>query len=122
MIAFEDDRRTRAEQNVLACLLKQPALIRHCTRLAPRDFSHDLHGETYRAIITLIAREQPVDVLCVFYRIVCARHPRAAQAQPHPHGGRHPVLGYLMTLGDLRVVAANVGYYAAIMLEGEHRA
>jgi replicative DNA helicase len=119
MIAFENDRRTRAEQRVIASLMKDPAMIRHCTRVTPRDFSHELHGATYRAITSLRARGERVDVLSVFYEVTRSYSARFPGYQRGVIRGRSPVLGYLLTVCALHVVPAQVGYYAAVMLDAD---
>lgn len=118
MITFEDDRRTRAEQRVIASLLKSAKMIRHCAQLTPRDFSHELHGMAYRAIVQLIERGECVSALTVCHEIVRMRAQRYRGYRVHVPHGRAPDLGYLMSLETGGAVPSNVGYYAAVMLEG----
>jgi replicative DNA helicase len=117
MIRFEDDRRTRAEQRVLSSLLKSPAMIRHCPHLRPHDFSHELHGAAYRAIVQLIARKEPVSALTVSYEITAMFNLVHPAYRHRVTRARAPVQGYLIGLEDLSAVPSNVGYYVAVMLD-----
>jgi replicative DNA helicase len=106
MIAFETDRRSRAEQLLLSSLLKNNDCFRRIDsmRIMPREFSHDTHGQIYRHIARLIAMSEPADVGSVFASMT--RHRRTC-----PVG----LFAYLNALVSLPSVSANAGYYACSM-------
>ncbi|TCK37994.1 DnaB helicase-like protein [Paraburkholderia sp. BL8N3] len=106
MMRFENDRKTRAEQKVLASLLQDNAQIRHCAHLVPRDFSHDAHGMIYLAIRKLISEGKAAD--CVSVHTVMHNYRRTRSAGE---------FAYLCTLNNLPVLPRHVGFYAAAMLE-----
>ena len=107
MIAYENDRRTRAEQRVLASLLINAAMIRHCPQLTPRDFCHDLHGLIFLTITKLIARHEHV----------CARSVFTELSKTHMRSTYASGLSYLVSLEDMPALPSHVGYYAAVMLD-----
>lgn len=107
MIAFEGDRRTRAEQRVIASLLKNAAMIRHCKQLTPRDFGHDLHGLVFLTITKLIERHEHV----------CARSVFAELSKTHMKSFAASGLSYLISLEEMSALPSHVGYYAACMLD-----
>ena len=107
MIAYENDRRTRAEQKVLAGLLKNAVMIRHCPQLTPRDFSHDLHGLIFLTITKLIEKREHVCGQSVFIEL----------AKTHMRASYSSGLSYLLSLQDMPALPSHVGHYAAVMLD-----
>lgn len=105
---FENDRRTRAEQNVLSALLRKSENIRHCMHLQASDFSHDQHGMIFASIRSLIASSEPVNVETV----------RAHMESWHRVNVS--TYAYLLGLSQLRVATCNTGVYVAAMLEGKN--
>ncbi|SAL05987.1 hypothetical protein AWB78_07811 [Caballeronia calidae] len=102
---FEDDIRTRAEQRVLACLLRKNIALCHCSWLMPHYFSHDQHGMIFAAIRSLIAQGRVADMETVFWYLD-ETYPRF-----HVSGD------YLAFLAeDLDVTVVHCGYYAAKLL------
>ena len=107
MIAYENDRRTRAEQRVLASLLQNAAMIRHCPQLTPRDFAHDLHGLIFLTIKKLIDNGETVCAQSVFCEL----------AKTHMRSFYSSGLSYMLSLQDMPALPSHVGYYAAVMLD-----
>jgi replicative DNA helicase len=104
MMQFEQDRRSRAEQFILAALLRDAGAIRHCQQLKPADFSHDTHGQIFRAMLTLIDRGEPVTDDRVYEVIYRTR-------MLHKVG----LMAYLHALKTVRADPASTGYYVSIM-------
>jgi replicative DNA helicase len=101
---FEDDLRSRAEQRVLACLMRKNELICHCSWLMPHHFSHDQHGMIFIAIRSLMAQGRVADIETVF-DFIGETHPRY-----------HASAAYMLALDDLDVTASHIGYYAGKLL------
>lgn len=110
MMRFEQDRRTRAEQRLLAALLRDNDCIRHCEQVMPRDFSHDAHGMIYLAIRKLMLEGKTADCVSVSMLMQDYRKTRGAAD-----------FGYLCSLQRMNVLSYNSGYYAAVMLEADER-
>lgn len=110
MLAFEKDLRSRAEQLVLASLLLDNGCARHMRGLRATDFSHDIHGQIFRAINVLIVREELADVHSVALAIQKTRTLRNV--------GLH---AYLRMLTKVPAVPANAGYYACCLREPHTR-
>lgn len=107
MLSYENDRRTRAEQRVLASLLNNAAMIRHCPQLTPRDFAHDLHGLIFLTITKLIASDVKVSARSVFVEL----------SKTHMKSFHASGLSYLVSLEEMPALPSHVGYYAAMMLD-----
>jgi replicative DNA helicase len=105
---FENDLRTRAERLVLSALLKDNGSIRHIATLKPAHFSHDTHGQIFRAILTLIDQRVPADQISVF-----------SWMEQHRKLRRVGLFGYLCDLAKLPAVPANIGYYACALTDEE---
>lgn len=97
-----------AEQSVLGGLMIDPdAMLRIADRrLQPGHFYDARHREIWTAIVDLVARRQPVDIITTFERLDGAG--KAADC-----GG----LPYLNDLAQSVPSAANIGRYAEIMVE-----
>jgi replicative DNA helicase len=101
--SMETDRRTRAEQRVLASIMARGDCIRHCADLQAGEFSHDLHGSIFDALMRLIEAHEPINARSVF------------AAMSYPHDGWASCLAYLAALEGMEVLPSHVGYYACIM-------
>ncbi|BAO89050.1 DnaB-like helicase N-terminal domain-containing protein [Caballeronia cordobensis] len=106
---LENDLRTRAEQRVLACLLRKNMAICHCSWLMPSHFSHDQHGVIFAAIRSIMAEGGRADIETVFERI----------RETHPRF--YANAAYLTALDDLDVHTSHIGYYAGKLLEPGER-
>ncbi|SAK63427.1 replicative DNA helicase [Caballeronia pedi] len=106
MIRYEQDRRTRAEQNLLSALLRKSENIRHCMNVRCDDFSHDQHGMIFASIRSLIDDGEAVNVESVH-----------AHMQTW-HRVNVSTYAYLLTLAELRIATCYTGLYAAAMLNG----
>jgi replicative DNA helicase len=104
---FENDIRSRAEQLVLAALLADNGCLRHLPGLLPVHFSHDTHGQLFRAITTLIAAAEVATPESVASLLRQQRKLRNLGAYP-----------YLLALMKLPARPANVGYYALTLRTG----
>jgi replicative DNA helicase len=104
---FENDIRSRAEQLVLAALLADNGCLRHLAGLLPVHFSHDTHGQLFRAITTLIAADKPASPESVASLLQRERKLRRLGVYP-----------YLLALVKLPARPANVGYYALTLRNG----
>ena len=109
MIAFENDRRTRAEQFVIASLMQDDLQVRHCSHLCPSDFSHDAHGTFFRGIALARKHYDSVNPLTVRVALFHAWHRDLTQSE----------CSYLAWLEAMHVVPCHVGVYAAAMLEDD---
>ncbi|OYD64826.1 UNVERIFIED_ORG: DnaB helicase-like protein [Burkholderia sp. CF145] len=105
---FENDLRTRAEKLVLSALLQDNGSVRHIAQLKPAHFSHDTHGQIFRAILALIAQDEPADQCSVFSWMDRCRQLR-----------RVGLFGYLCDLAKLPAIPANIGYYACALTAEE---
>ena len=101
---FETDLRSRAEQLVLAALLADNGCARHLHGLTPAHFSHDTHGQIFRAITTLIALAQRATPESVAAHLQRGRRLRSTALYP-----------YLTALTQLPAVPANAGVYASCL-------
>jgi len=96
-----------AEQGVLgSMLLDRDAIARVIEALRPEDFYRDAHRVIYAAMSDLFERGEPVDLITVTNRL-------AVQGKIEDVGGAT----YLASLPNVVPTAANVDFYASIVLE-----
>jgi replicative DNA helicase len=96
-----------AEQGVLgSMLLDRDAIARTVESLRPEDFYRDAHRTIYAAMLDLFERGEPVDLITVTNRL-------AVLGKLEDIGGAT----YLASLPNAVPTAANVDYYAGIVLE-----
>lgn len=96
-----------AEQGVLgSMLLDRDAIARTVESLRPEDFYRDAHRIIYAAMLDLFERGEPVDLITVTNRL-------ASMGKLEAAGGAT----YLASLPNAVPTAANVDYYAGIVLE-----
>jgi replicative DNA helicase len=96
-----------AEQGVLgSMLLDRDAIARAVEGLRPDDFYRDAHRVIYQAMIELFERGEPVDLITVTNRL-------AAAGKLDDVGGAT----YVASLPNMVPTAANVDFYANIVLE-----
>jgi replicative DNA helicase len=96
-----------AEQSVLgSMLLDRDAIARAVERLRPEDFYRDAHRVIFTAMLDLFERGEPVDLITVTNRL-------AGMGKVDDVGGAT----YLASLPNTVPTAANVDYYAGIVLE-----
>lgn len=97
-----------AEQAVLgAMLLGDRAAIEKATEMLSReDFYRDAHAHIFDAMVALTEKDEPVDAITLKDELI--------------RRGFYDLIGgptYLMALGDIVPSAANIAYYAKIVLE-----
>ncbi|HEX4834784.1 MAG TPA: replicative DNA helicase [bacterium] len=96
-----------AEQGVLgSMLLDRDAIARAVEGLRPEDFYRDAHRVIFTAMLDLFERGEPVDLITVTNRL-------AGMGKLDDVGGAT----YLASLPNVVPTAANVDYYAGIVLE-----
>ncbi|MDR7459580.1 MAG: DnaB-like helicase N-terminal domain-containing protein, partial [Armatimonadota bacterium] len=96
-----------AEQSVLgSMLLERDAIAKVVEMLRGEDFYRDAHRRIFEAITDLFERGEPVDLITVTDRL-------RARGQLEDVGGA----AYLTALLDAVPTAANVEYYARIVLQ-----
>ncbi len=96
-----------AEQGVLgSMLLDRDAIARAVEGLRPEDFYRDAHRVIYTAMLELFERGEPVDLITVTNRLT-------GMGKLEDVGGAT----YLASLPNVVPTAANVDYYAGIVLE-----
>ncbi len=96
-----------AEQGVLgSMLLDRDAIARTVEALRPEDFYRDAHRIIFSAMLDLFERGEPVDLITVTNRL-------AGMGKLDDAGGAT----YLASLPNVVPTAANVDYYAGIVLE-----
>jgi len=96
-----------AEQGVLgSMLLDRDAIARAIEGLRPEDFYRDAHRVIYAAMLELFERGEPVDLITVTNRLT-------GMGKLEDIGGAT----YLASLPNVVPTAANVDYYASIVLE-----
>ncbi|MBO8137141.1 MAG: replicative DNA helicase [Desulfotomaculum sp.] len=96
-----------AEQSVLgALLLNREAVYKVMAIIKPEDFYRDSHREIYEAILSLVDRNDPVDMITVSEEL-------RQKGTLEKVGG----VSYVATLASLVPTAANVEYYARIVEE-----
>jgi replicative DNA helicase len=96
-----------AEQGVLgSMLLDRDAIARAVEGLRPEDFYRDAHRVIFTAMIELFERGEPVDLITVTNRLT-------GMGKIEDIGGAT----YLASLPNVVPTAANVDYYASIVLE-----
>jgi len=96
-----------AEQGVLgSMLLDRDAIARVLEALRPEDFYRDAHRVIFAAMIDLFDRGEPVDLITVTNRL-------SVMGKIDDVGGAT----YLASLPNVVPTAANVDYYAGIVLE-----
>jgi replicative DNA helicase len=96
-----------AEQGVLgSMLLDRDAIARTVEALRPEDFYRDAHRAIFSAMLDLFERGEPVDLITVTNRL-------ASMGKLEDVGGAT----YLASLPNVVPTAANVDYYASIVLE-----
>ncbi len=96
-----------AEQSVLgSMLLDRDAIARAVEKLRPEDFYRDVHRIIFTAMLDLFERGEPVDLITVTNRL-------AGMGKLDDVGGAT----YLASLPNTVPTAANVDYYAGIVLE-----
>lgn len=96
-----------AEQGVLgSMLLDRDAIARVVELIRPEDFYRDAHRRIYEAIADLFERGEPVDLITVTDRL-------RDKGQLDDVGGA----GYVTSLLNAIPTAANVEYYARIVLQ-----
>ncbi len=96
-----------AEQGVLgSMLLDRDAIARAVEGLRPEDFYRDAHRVIFTAMIELFERGEPVDLITLTNRLAVA-------GKIEDVGGAT----YLASLPNVVPTAANVDYYAGIVLE-----
>ncbi len=96
-----------AEEGVLgSMLLDRDAIARAVEGLRPEDFYRDAHRVIFTAMLELFERGEPVDLITVTNRL-------AGMGKLEDVGGAT----YLASLPNVVPTAANVDYYASIVLE-----
>jgi len=96
-----------AEQGVLgSMLLDRDAIARAIEGLRPEDFYRDAHRVIFTAMLDLFERGEPVDLITTTNRL-------AGMGKLEDVGGAT----YLASLPNVVPTAANVDYYASIVLE-----
>ncbi len=96
-----------AEQGVLGSMLLDRDAIAHAVEgLRPEDFYRDAHRVIFTAMIELFERGEPVDLITVTNRL-------AGMGKLEDVGGAT----YLASLPNVVPTAANIDYYAGIVLE-----
>ena len=87
-----------------ACLIDREAVDKSAAMISPEDFYKPAHRQVYEALLTLMSRGQPSDLVLVadFMR---------GQNQLELIGGA----SFLATLAEMTPSSANVEYYAAIV-------
>ncbi len=96
-----------AEQSVLgSMLLDRDAIARAIEGLRPEDFYRDAHRVIFTAMLDLFERGEPVDLITITNRL-------GGMGKLEDVGGAT----YLASLPNVVPTAANVDYYASIVLE-----
>ncbi|ACC72564.1 DnaB-like helicase N-terminal domain-containing protein [Paraburkholderia phymatum] len=105
---FENDLRTRAERLVLSALMQDNGSLRHIATLRPSHFSHDTHGQIFRHMLALIAKDVPADACSVFASMGHKRQLRKVG-----------LFSYLCEIAALPAIPANIGFYACALTSEE---
>src|SRR3989304_2953987 len=98
---------TEAEQGVLgSMLLERDAIARVVEMIRGDDFYREAHRRIYETMVDLFERGEPVDLITVTDRL-------KARGQLEDVGGA----AYVTSLPDAVPTAANVEYYARLVLQ-----